>query len=67
MSKILIIEDDVDLCQTTSDFLKKEGYDVVGFIHKNKSPKKIFKFALAISEAEYLPELFAVLENYMIH
>jgi len=26
MSKILIIEDDVDLCQTTSDFLEKEGY-----------------------------------------
>jgi len=27
MSKILIIEDDVELCQTTSDFLKKEGYN----------------------------------------
>lgn len=29
MSKILIIEDDVDLCQTTSDFLKKEGYNSI--------------------------------------
>jgi len=35
MIKILVVEDDADLNVTVCAFLRKNGYDVTGYIHAN--------------------------------